>query len=99
MKQSSYLINVGRGKIAYEPIMVRALKEGWIAGAYLDCLAVEPLPTEHPLWDMRKVFIVPHDSHSSPNIGDRLVEMFCANLERYVAGSPLQNICDPNKGY
>ena len=75
------------------------LEEEWFDGAYLDALEVEPLPENHPFWDMENVLLVPHDSHSSPYIGDRIVDMFCANLERYVKGEPLQNICDPKKGY
>ncbi len=99
MKRSAYLINVGRGKVVEEPVMIKALKEKWIAGAYLDVFVEEPLPEEHVLWDMENVFIVPHDSHSSPYIGDRMVDIFCANLKRYVAGQPLQNVCDPQRGY
>ena len=99
MKATAYLINIGRGKIADESSMIKALKENRIGGAYLDCLAVEPLPEDHLLWDMENVFVVPHDSHSSPYIGDRCVDIFCANLERYVNSEPLHHICDPRKGY
>ena len=48
---------------------------------------------------MENVLLIPHDSHSSPYIGDRIVDQFCANLERYVKGEKLLNICDPGKGY
>jgi phosphoglycerate dehydrogenase-like enzyme len=99
MKPSSYLINVGRGQVVEEQAMVQALEEQWIAGAYLDVFAEEPLPADHVLWDLENVFIVPHDSHSSPYIGDRMVALFCDNLRRYVAGAPLQYVCDPGKGY
>ncbi|MCW4051087.1 MAG: D-2-hydroxyacid dehydrogenase [Candidatus Bathyarchaeota archaeon] len=99
MKKSSYYINLGRGKIAHEPSLIKALKENWIAGAYLDCFEVEPLPEDHVFWDMSNVFLVPHDSHSSPYIGDRCVDIFCENLDRYVKGEPLKNICDPRRGY
>ncbi len=99
MKDSAYLINIGRGKVVEEPVMMKALKEGWIAGAYLDAFVEEPLPETHALWDMDNVLLVPHDSHSSPHIGDRMVDIFCANLKRYVRGEPLENICDPEKGY
>jgi phosphoglycerate dehydrogenase-like enzyme len=90
---------VGRGRIAHEPSLLRALRESWIAGAYLDVFEAEPLPTDHPFWDMENVFIVPHDSHSSPYIGDRVVSIFCDNLRRYVDGEPLRHVCDPNRGY
>jgi len=99
MKPSSYFINVGRGRIAHEPSLLRALRESWIAGAYLDVFEVEPLPEDHPLWDMENVFLVPHDSHSSPYIGDRVVDIFCDNLRRYVDGEPLLHVCDPERGY
>jgi phosphoglycerate dehydrogenase-like enzyme len=99
MKRSCYFINVGRGRVADEEAMTRALKEHRIAGAYLDCFSVEPLPADSPLWGLDNVFLVPHDSHSSPKIGDRLVTQFCENLSRYVAGEPLLNVCDPRRGY
>jgi D-2-hydroxyacid dehydrogenase (NADP+) len=99
MKETSYLINVGRGRIVDEASMIKALEEGKIGGAYLDCHTEEPLPPGHPLWDMEGVFVIPHDSHSSPHIGDRIVDIFCDNLERYIRGEPLLHVCDPRKGY
>jgi phosphoglycerate dehydrogenase-like enzyme len=99
MKKSAYYINLGRGAVAHEPSLIKALKENWFSGAYLDALETEPLPKDHAFWDMENVLLVPHDSHSSPYIGDRIVDMFCENLERYVKGKKLQNICDPKKGY
>jgi phosphoglycerate dehydrogenase-like enzyme len=99
MKPSAYFINVGRGQVVDEPVMIEALRERRLAGAYLDALAEEPLPEDHVLWDMENVFIVPHDSHSSPFIGDRMVDIFCDNLRRYVASAPLKNVCDPERGY
>jgi phosphoglycerate dehydrogenase-like enzyme len=99
MKRHAFLINVGRGKVVDEAAMIEALRTDQIAGAYLDAFINEPLPTKHPLWDLENVFLVPHDSHSSPHIGDRMVDLFCANLARYVAGQTLHNICDPNRGY
>jgi len=99
MKRSAYFINVGRGRIAHEPSLVRALREGWITGAYLDVFEAEPLPEGHPLWDVENAFIVPHDSHSSPHIGDRVIEIFTENLRRYVEGEPLLHVCDPRRGY
>ncbi len=99
MKETAYFINVGRGRVADENAMIEALRGRRIGGAYLDCFNVEPLPLDNPLWAMNNVFLVPHDSHSSPKIGDRLVAQFCENLHRYVAGKPLLNVCDPRRGY
>jgi len=99
MKPTAYLINVGRGQIVEESAMTTALQSHRIAGAYLDAFTREPLEDDHVLWGMGNVFIVPHDSHSSPYIGDRMVAIFCDNLRRYAAGEPLNNICDPVRGY
>lgn len=99
MKPNAYLINVGRGLVVDEVAMIDALRSNQIAGAYLDALIEEPLSPDSPLWVLENVLLVPHDSHSSPYIGDRMVELFCANLVRYVAGEPLHNICDPQRGY
>jgi len=99
LKPTAYLINVGRGRVVVEKALLDALSCGRIAGAYLDAFAEEPLPAEHPFWALDNVRIVPHDSHSSPYIGDRMVELFCDNLRRYLTGQPLHNICDPARGY
>ena len=99
MKTSAYLVNVGRGQVIDEAALVAALEEHRIAGAYLDAFNQEPLDEGHAFWDMEEVLVVPHDSHSSPCIGDRMVDIFCSNLRRYVAGAPLMNICDVEKGY
>jgi phosphoglycerate dehydrogenase-like enzyme len=99
MKPTAYLINVGRGQVIEEGALIAALAERRIAGAYLDAFHREPLDEDHVLWNMDNVLIVPHDSHSSPYIGDRLVNIFCANLRRYVSGERLHNVCDAEKGY
>lgn len=99
MKHSAYLINVGRGSAVDEVALADALTRGEIAGAYLDAFLKEPLPEGHPFWNLDNLLLVPHDSHSSPKIGDRMVELFCANLRRYVRGLPLEHVCDPKRGY
>ena len=99
MKDSAYLINIGRGKIIDEVAMIKALQKGRICGAYLDCFVHEPLPPSNPLWDLENVFIIPHDSHSSPYIGDRIINIFCENLDNYLKGDKILHICDPKRGY
>ncbi len=99
MMDSVYLINVGRGRIVDEAAMIEALGTGSVSGAYLDCHVEEPLPSDHPLWDMENVLVIPHDSHSSPFIGDRIVDIFCENLRRYMKGDSLPHVCDPARGY
>ena len=65
MKPTAYFINVSRGTLVDTPALVRALKEGWIAGAGLDVTDPEPLPPDHPLWTAGNVIITSHTSGRS----------------------------------
>lgn len=98
-KRGAYLLNVSRGKIVQETVLMAALADGTLSGAYLDAHSQEPLPEDHPLWDAPGVTIIPHDSHSSPYIGDNIVELFADNLRRYLDGEPLRNVVDRGRGY
>jgi D-3-phosphoglycerate dehydrogenase len=60
MKPTSYLVNTSRGPLIDEAALVRALREGWIAGAALDVTVTEPLPVSHPLLSMDNVILTPH---------------------------------------
>lgn len=99
MRRDAYLINVGRGATVDEDALVRALGEGWIAGAGLDVFAEEPLPARSPLWAMENVIVTSHYAGSTPRYNERAMELFLDNLERLVAGRPLRNVADPARGY
>jgi phosphoglycerate dehydrogenase-like enzyme len=99
MRPGSLLINVGRGETVDEPALLYALQEGQIAGAGLDVLPTEPLPDNHPLWDMENVIITPHVAGDSPLRSERVVDLFCTNLQRYAAGLPLMGLVDKQEGY
>lgn len=99
MKPTAHLINVGRGSVVDEPVLVRALTEGWIAGAGLDVFAREPLPPESKLWDLPNAYITPHVAGNLLGSEPRLVALFCENLRRYMAGEPLKNLVDKELGY
>ena len=99
MKPTAYFINVSRGTLVDTPALVRALKEGWIAGAGLDVTDPEPLPPDHPLWTAGNVIITSHTSgRSDPSI-QRALDLFCENVRRYVNGLPLLNVVDKVRGY
>lgn len=99
MRPSAYIYNVGRGaSIAREPLL-RALQEGWIAGAGLDVTDPEPLPPDSPLWEMPNVQLGQHTSGSSPYNAERITDIFLDNLARYRRGEPLRNLIDTAAGY
>ena len=99
MKRSAYLVNVGRGKVVQETALVRALEEGWIAGAGLDVFEQEPLPRHHPLWNVPNVIISPHLAGVSDKFMDSVVVVLCENLGRYLSGKPLLHLLDRRRGY
>jgi phosphoglycerate dehydrogenase-like enzyme len=99
LKPSAYLIDISRGGIVDHTALINALKDRKIAGAALDVYPEEPLPSESPLWKLPNVILTPHISGNTPNYDERAIEMFAANLQRYLAGQPLYNRIDPQRGY
>jgi phosphoglycerate dehydrogenase-like enzyme len=99
MKKSAYFINMSRGKIVDTPALVRALKEGRIAGAGLDVAYKEPLPPGDELWTAPNVLITCHTSAWSPKVQERVLTLFTENARRYVNGLPLLNVVDKQRGY
>ncbi|MBU7595758.1 D-2-hydroxyacid dehydrogenase [Metabacillus halosaccharovorans] len=91
MKPSSFVINMGRGELIDESVMIEALKHGKIAGAGLDTFEVEPLPNESPLWDMENVIITPHITPRLPDREERAMEYVYQNIEAYRKGSGFVN--------
>jgi len=99
MKPTAILVNVSRGRVIDEAALIRALQEGWIAGAALDVFEKEPLPPDSPLWDMENVIVTPHIAGSHERYNERATALFCENLRRYLAGQPLLNLVDKKRGY
>ena len=99
MKPSAYIVNIGRGGIIDEDALVRALQEGWIAGAGLDVFETEPLLQDSPLWDLENVIVTGHYAGATPHYDERAMAIFLDNLRRYRAGDPLCNVVDKKLGY
>ncbi|HEY9804160.1 MAG TPA: D-2-hydroxyacid dehydrogenase [Leptolyngbyaceae cyanobacterium] len=95
----AYIINIARGAIVDEPALIKALTEGWIAGAALDTVINEPLSPESPLWTVPNLFITPHCSGHSPKVKQRSIELFIDNFHRYITGQQLRNVVDKQAGY
>ncbi|EJC68905.1 phosphoglycerate dehydrogenase-like oxidoreductase [Rhizobium leguminosarum bv. viciae WSM1455] len=90
-------INAGRGKSQVEADIVSAIRDGTLGGASLDVFEVEPLASDHPLWELQNVFLTPHDAAvSEENALFRHVETQIARFER---GEPLQFVVDRAAGY
>lgn len=99
MKPTAYLINLTGGRSIEETFLVRALNEGWIAGAVLDAFARQPLPKESELWSLRNVIITPRIAGITTEKWPPLLPIFKDNLKRFLAGEPLTNLVDKDLGY
>ena len=99
LRPGAVLINVGRGALVDEPALVRALESGRLGGAALDVFEDEPLPAESPLWAMPNVLVSPHSASTSDRENERIVDLFCGNLRRFLAGEPLHNVLDAERLY
>lgn len=91
MQQGALLVNAARGPVVDTDALVAALHSGRIRAA-LDVTEPEPLPDGHPLWSCPNLLITPHVAGSSPQFAPRAVATAAAELRRYMAGEPLQNV-------
>lgn len=89
------VVNVARGELFDEPALLTALKDGTLAGAYLDVFETEPLPPESEFWDLPNVIISPHDSAASAGNDERVAAIFLENLGHWVRGEELRNEVRP----
>jgi phosphoglycerate dehydrogenase-like enzyme len=99
MKPTAYIFNVGRGAIIQEAVLIRALKEGWIAGAGLDVTEIEPLPPESELFHLPNVLLTPHYSGLRSNYWEHAVALFKTNLAKFLRSEPLDKVVDKRSGY
>jgi len=99
MRRDAFFVNIGRGATVQTDALVEALRSGQIAGAGLDVTDPEPLPSDHPLWQMENVILTPHYSGAHPGYFERAGEIVVENLRRYVAGEEMINVVDQEAGY
>jgi phosphoglycerate dehydrogenase-like enzyme len=99
MKRTAWFINVGRGQTVVTADLVKALQTGTIAGAGLDVVEPEPLPSGHPLWSMPNVIITPHVAPVSDIDQETRWLVMRENLRRYVTGAKMLSVVDVARGY
>lgn len=99
MKRTARLINVARGAVVDEDALAEALRSGRIAGAALDVFVDEPLPQDHLFWELPAVIVSPHMSGDFTGHREALSALFVENFRRWLAGAPLLNVVDKERGY
>ena len=86
MKPKSFLVNLARGGVVDETALIEALRSGKIAGAALDVFNEEPLPRDHPFWDMKNVIITTHQGGFFDVYIDYALPTVEINMQRFLEG-------------
>jgi glyoxylate reductase len=90
MKPTAILVNVSRGPVVDEAALVRALREGWIAGAALDVFEHEPAMAPG-LAECENAVIVPHIASASVGTRDKMATMAAENALAHLRGMRAPN--------
>jgi len=99
MRPGAWLINVGRGALVDTDALVAALSEGRLGGAVLDVTDPEPLPDDHPLWDLPNAIITAHTANTHRLGAQAFAARVHENVQRFTRGAPLLGLVDPQLGY
>lgn len=100
MKPTARIVNIARGSVIDQEALVTGLKSGQIAEAFLDVTTPEPLPADHPLWDVPNAHITMHLSgRAQDKMFLRSAQRFLENLARYKSGEPLSPQVNLDLGY
>ncbi len=86
MKPTAYLVNLARGGIVDEEALIAALRNAKIAGAAIDVFVKEPLPADHPFWEMENVILSPHIGAFNADYISQVLPFAKENMSRYLAG-------------
>lgn len=95
MKPSAILVNTARGQIIDPNALLKALTRGWIAGAALDVTDPEPLPPDHPLFELPNCLIMPHIGSATWNTRRAMAQRACENLLAGLEGRRLPYCVNP----
>jgi phosphoglycerate dehydrogenase-like enzyme len=91
MRDGALLVNAARGPVVDTAALLAELQSGRLRAA-VDVTDPEPLPAEHPLWQAPNLLLTPHVAGSVLGLPDRFARLLVAQLRRFEAGEPLQNV-------
>jgi phosphoglycerate dehydrogenase-like enzyme len=100
MKKSACFINLGRGSTVNQTDLLEALQNKTIRALVSDVYEKEPLPEDHPLWQLDNVILTPHVAGVSPKYLERAMDIVEYNLQAYISrAGEMRNVVDFMKGY
>jgi phosphoglycerate dehydrogenase-like enzyme len=90
MRSTAYLINTSRGPIVDENILLRALQQGWIAGAAVDVFDQEPLAVDHPFRKLDNILLSPHMGYVTKEAYEIFYPQVVEDIEAFLKGIPIR---------
>lgn len=99
LRPGAWVIIISRGGTVNETDLATALREGKVGGALVDGFYTEPLPAQHPFFDLDNVILSPHMSGVFGMYWEKFVDLFCENLHRWREKNPLLNLASRTLGY
>jgi phosphoglycerate dehydrogenase-like enzyme len=91
MADGALFVNAARGPVTDTDALLAELRSGRLRAA-VDVTDPEPLPADHPLWDAPNLLLTPHVGGAVPGFPARAYALVRRQLERWVAGEPLENV-------
>ncbi|ARP82664.1 hydroxyacid dehydrogenase [Bordetella genomosp. 8] len=89
LPKGAILLNTARGEVVDESALVQALQTGQLYAAGLDTMAVEPLPPDSPLLQLRNVVLTPHVGGSTPAALAGMASGAARNVLGWLRGEPV----------
>lgn len=99
MKDEAVFLNIGRGTVMTDEVLIEVLEQKYIAHVLSDVFNEEPLPADSPLYSFDNLTITPHCSAKTRMYNFRAFDIFTYNLMRMNNESEMKNVIDYNKGY
>jgi phosphoglycerate dehydrogenase-like enzyme len=90
MRDGALFVNAGRGGVVDTDALIAELRSGRLR-AVLDVVDPEPLPDDHPLWELA-LAITPHNAGDSAAAEKRAARFGAEQLVRFARGEPLRNV-------
>lgn len=90
MRKDAVIINVGRGKLINEKVLIKYIGDKKIAGASLDVFDEEPTPKDNLLLKYENVIVSPHNASISPKSKELSLKTSFDEIIRIVTGQALK---------